>query len=68
MAPKQLVYRLISAYLRGTLPERTLLALLSADDNIVKLPVGFSERLHARIEASLCDSATGLGNRTARHN
>ena len=58
----ELVWQCIFQYLNGNLPEETILALRAANNTIVELPDGFSERLHARIEASLRNSATDFGN------
>jgi len=61
----KLVWHCILEYSNGTLPEGTLLALLAADDSIIELPVGFSERLHARIEETFRNAGAEFGNRSA---
>jgi hypothetical protein len=61
----ELVWHCILEYSNGTLPEGTLLAVLAADDSIIAPPVGFNERLHARIEESLRNAGAEFGNRTA---
>jgi signal-transduction protein with cAMP-binding, CBS, and nucleotidyltransferase domain len=66
------VWGYISGYLDAALPEDIRLdvqkhlehceicsAILTADERVFKLPVGFSERLHARIDLEL--QGTGRG-------
>jgi anti-sigma factor RsiW len=36
--------------------------ILTADERVFELPLGFSERLHARLEMEILDQATGTSS------